>query len=228
MPGRRGGAADPLLRALLVLALVLGGATLALGSGLVPAGRSALPPAGRAAAPPEVTAEPGRGGPTHDVQVTRPAPRPPGAGARLDGGLPLPTAAPVSSAPEEAVVTLTNRQRLAAGCPRLRWDDTLARAANVHARDLVVRNYFEHVSPDGRSPLDRARALGFEGGVGENLAVGYASAPDVVTGWMESPGHRANILDCRFSLIGVAYLDAVIPDRNARGVWVQEFGTLAS
>lgn len=126
------------------------------------------------------------------------------------------------------MVALTNAQRLAAGCSRLVWDDRLALAAQRHAGDMARRNYFEHVSPRGQSPMDRAREAGFPGDVGENLAAGYATAQDVVHAWMGSPGHRANIVQCRFTLIGVSYLDQVIPSKTARGVWVQEFGTGAA
>jgi uncharacterized protein YkwD len=133
-------------------------------------------------------------------------------------------AAAVPTAPD-AVIALTNEERLRAGCGRLKPDGELARAGLLHASDMVRRGYFDHVSPEGITPLDRARAQGFAGGVGENLAAGYQTAADVVEGWMQSPHHRANILNCDFSRIGVAYLDATIPGQQASGVWVQEFGT---
>lgn len=123
------------------------------------------------------------------------------------------------------MVAFTNAERLAAGCPQLVWDDRLALAAQRHAWDMARRDYFEHVSPDGLGPVDRARGAGFPGGVGENLAVGYTTAKEAVHGWMTSPDHRANIEECRFVLIGVSYLDREISSKASRGVWVQELGT---
>jgi uncharacterized protein YkwD len=150
-----------------------------------------------------------------------------GATAPIEAGTSEAGAATVS-ARERLVVALTNAERLAAGCPRLVWDDRLALAAERHARDMVRWDYFEHVSPRGLGPVDRVREAGFFGGVGENLAVGYVTAPDAVHGWMQSPGHRANIVECRFTAIGVSYLDQVIWSKAARGVWVQEFGAGAA
>lgn len=220
----------PLGRSLLALALLVAGSVLAAVAADFSAGRSLLPagrqPAAAASVSP-VEAGParpleqpleggnGRTGAAGDGQTPEPAP----AGMAAIGGEAVP------SPEEEAVVTLTNQQRLAAGCPPVTWQPTLARAALVHAQDMVRRDYFEHVSPSGQSPADRAELLGFTGGVGENLALGYETADDAVTGWMESPGHRANILDCRFGLIGVSYVDATIESKGSRGVWVQEFGT---
>jgi uncharacterized protein YkwD len=142
----------------------------------------------------------------------------------VGAGAPRAVAASVPTAPD-AVIALTNDERLKAGCGRLKPDGELARAGLLHASDMVRRGYFDHISPEGITPLDRARAQGFAGGVGENLAAGYPTAADVVEGWMQSPHHRANILNCDFSRIGVAHLDAMIPGQQASGVWVQEFGS---
>jgi uncharacterized protein YkwD len=224
MSGRRRAGGDVFVRSLLVLSLASGGIAALAVADHARSGHVVVAP-GRVAAGPEITADPGADAPSPEESASpidaQPAPAPsPAMGlAGAQAG------AATASYQEDAVVALTNQQRLAAGCPRLRWDATLARAAERHARDMIGRDYFEHVSPSGLSPLDRARALGFEGGVGENLAVGYPTAGEVVAGWMNSPGHRANILNCRFSLIGVSYLDGTIPSKNARGVWAQEFGT---
>lgn len=189
---------------------------------------TAATPARTAVSVPEVAAEVGgnpaqprryegpSAAPDESATINAPSPSPPsGAGALI---------VPEGGDAERAVVQLTNTQRRDAGCPPVTWDGKLARAATSQAWDMIRRDYFEHVSPDGSRPIDRAKAAGFIGGVGENLAVGYATPPDVVVAWMESPGHRANILNCQFTRIGVSYVNGVITSKNARGVWVQEFG----
>jgi uncharacterized protein YkwD len=119
--------------------------------------------------------------------------------------------------PELDVVARTNAERLRAGCGPLRVDGRLAAAARAHSADMVNRSYFEHDSPDGGTPADRASAAGYANYGGENIAYGQRSAAEVVADWMGSPGHRRNILDCEFTTIGVGL--------DPRGMyWTQEFG----
>jgi uncharacterized protein YkwD len=110
----------------------------------------------------------------------------------------------------EATVCLLNRERAQRGLPALRENGLLAAAALEHSRDMVQRRYFEHTSPDGRSVGDRLRAIGYSRGVsasaGENIAYGFGadSTPAaIVQIWMESPGHRADILRPAFTEIGI-------------------------
>ena len=71
---------------------------------------------------------------------------------------------------------------------------------------MAAQGYFSHTGLDGSSPGDRARAAGFSGGgIGENIAAGYGSPEAVMAGWMNSSGHRANILNCGYRLLGVGY-----------------------
>ncbi|MBD8078738.1 CAP domain-containing protein [Cellulosimicrobium arenosum] len=114
-----------------------------------------------------------------------------------------------------AVVELTNAERAAAGCGPLAVDERLTAAARLHSEDMVERDYFDHTSLDGRSPWDRAKAQGYADPSGENIAAGQRTAEEVVRAWMDSPGHRANILHCGFQDLGVGYQD---------GVWTQLFG----
>ena len=105
-------------------------------------------------------------------------------------------------------------------------DPRLAKAAHEHAKDMVERHYFSHVSPEGLDPSERARAAGFPAGAGENIAIGYPSASAVMDGWLGSRGHRANILDCDYTVIGVGFDPGTVLTGYAAGSWVQMFGTL--
>lgn len=102
------------------------------------------------------------------------------------------------------VVALTNAERTAAGLRPLSGDPRLTAAAQAHSDDMVARGFYSHTSPDGRQPWDRAAAAGCaHRGIGENIACGQRSAAEVVRGWMDSPGHRANILKPDFTHIGI-------------------------
>jgi uncharacterized protein YkwD len=140
---------------------------------------------------------------------------------------PTPTTKPPapSGSKEAQVLQLTNSERAKAGCGPLRTNSALTRAANAHATDMVVHHYFDHNSQDGRSPFDRMKAAGFTGGsMAENIAVGYNSAAAVVDGWMHSEGHRRNILDCGYTLIGIGYDSGQVKPDWGNGSWVQDFG----
>ncbi len=77
-------------------------------------------------------------------------------------------------------------------------------AAQRHCEDMAARGYFDHFTPEGRSPFDRMREAGFQGSaMGENLAFGHHTAEGVVRAWMGSIGHRANILSPSYTVIGV-------------------------
>ena len=107
-----------------------------------------------------------------------------------------------------------------AGCGALVIDGALTAAADAHAQDMKSQGYFAHESLDGRSPFDRMRAAGYSyNTAGENIARGQADAAAVMSGWMNSPGHRANILNCAFSDLGVGYEEG-----SGGPWWVQNFG----
>ncbi|MEV7342011.1 CAP domain-containing protein [Streptomyces sp. NPDC093544] len=102
------------------------------------------------------------------------------------------------------VVALTNAERAAAGLRPLSVDPLLTNAAQAHSDDMVARAFYSHVSPDGTQPWDRAAAAGStRRTIGENIACGQRSPAEVVLGWMNSPGHRANILKPAFTHIGI-------------------------
>ncbi|WP_371407258.1 CAP domain-containing protein [Kribbella sp. NBC_00662] len=139
---------------------------------------------------------------------------------------PKPTATTKPSGGSAAqVLALTNQERAKAGCGPLRTNSALTKAAQAHASDMVDEHYFAHDSLDGRSPFDRMKAAGFKGGaMAENIAVGYSSPSAVVTGWMNSPGHRANILNCSYTMIGIGYDSGQVKPDWGNGSWVQDFG----
>ena len=117
-----------------------------------------------------------------------------------------------SPAPEPAALTVagilaeTNRHRAEAGLPALTLNESLSQAAESKVTDMFAGQYFEHVSPSGQGPEDLVETVGYEYlRVGENLALGsYASDAELVEAWMDSPGHRENILKPGFSEIGLA------------------------
>lgn len=133
-----------------------------------------------------------------------------------------PAAAPASAATvANQVLTLVNRERSKAGCRPLVLDSRLQGAAKLHSQDMASRNYFSHTSRNGRTFVQRIRAKNYNGlRLGENIAAGQPNTTSVVSAWMKSPGHRANILNCRYASMGVNY---------ARGghygiYWTQDFG----
>ena len=118
---------------------------------------------------------------------------------------PTPTPPP-SGGPAAEVVTLTNARRAAAGCAPVTAQGQLTLAAQLHADDMARYDYFSHTGRDGSLPWDRARAMGYTGRtMGENIARGYQTPQAVVEGWINSPGHRANIENCAYRHIGVGY-----------------------
>ncbi|MFF8395125.1 CAP domain-containing protein [Streptomyces sp. NPDC016172] len=120
-----------------------------------------------------------------------------------------------------AVIDLTNRERGRAGLPPLSADPLLTTAAQAHSADMVARAFYAHTAPDGSQPWDRAAAAGStRRSIGENIACGQRSPADVVEGWMNSPGHRANILKPGFTHIGIGFAGG----GRAGMYWTQLFG----
>ncbi|WP_369142633.1 CAP domain-containing protein [Streptomyces sp. R44] len=118
------------------------------------------------------------------------------------------------------VVELANAEREKAGCDPLRSEGHLRAAAQGHADDMAARDYYEHHSPEGRDAGDRITGAGYAWSTwGENIHRGPKTPARAMADWMDSPGHRANILNCSFKDIGVGVTLA------ANGPWwVQDFG----
>ena len=112
------------------------------------------------------------------------------------------------------LVDAMNRRRAMYGLPPLRLNAALSLAARDRVADMFDQRYFAHVAPDGTQPFVWVTRRGYPYRmVGENLAVGYPTADRVVGGWMQSPGHRENILKRGFDEIGIA----VSPGAPVRG-----------
>ncbi|MEU6313716.1 CAP domain-containing protein [Streptomyces sp. NPDC047014] len=123
------------------------------------------------------------------------------------------------SAEEEAVVTLVNQARAQAGCGPVRANPPLASLAGAFSKDMATRGFFAHEDPDGNTPWDRAAKAGLSGLGAENIARGQGDADAVMRAWMDSPGHKANILNCDFRTLGVGLYSA-----DGGPWWTQDFG----
>ena len=132
-----------------------------------------------------------------------------------------PQQAPTQTANQQAasftkqVADLVNQERAKAGLAPLQMDASLNQVAMAKASDMAQNNYFSHTSPTYGSPFDMMKQFGVSyRTAGENIAMGQRSPQEVMTQWMNSEGHRKNILNGSFTKIGVGYVN---------GYWVQEF-----
>lgn len=133
------------------------------------------------------------------------------------------TAEGAPSSMELEVVDLVNLEREIENLQPLVWDDALGAAAMGHSTDMAQKNYFSHTSLDGRLFYQRITAAGYPYNTcGENIAAGYSTPQAVMNGWMNSSGHRANILNSSFCDIGVGYASASASDYGH--YWTQDFG----
>jgi uncharacterized protein YkwD len=128
-------------------------------------------------------------------------------------------AVPADPTAETAVLALVNEARVDAGCGALTADPGLAAVARAHSADMRDRDYFSHTSPEGLSPFDRAEQAGIDYSRAENIAFGQADATAVMEAWLKSPGHRANILDCELTKLGVG-----VAEGPGGPWWTQLFG----
>lgn len=154
-------------------------------------------------------------------------PSQPGAVAPAPSGATPSGATPSGSAPSgsstldrnrASILDQANRARSQAGCGPLRYNTTLERSAQPYAEDMSKYRYMSHVSRTGESFDARIWGTGYDGKrIGENLGEGFSSPTSVFTAWMNSPSHRANILNCKFTQLGVGFA-------AAGGYWVQHFG----
>ena len=115
---------------------------------------------------------------------------------------------------------LVNVQRTSHGCPALTVNSKLTSAARTHSAWMAQSGRFSHTGRSGSSFVARSKAAGYATPSAENIAYGYRSAAQVVTGWMNSPGHRTNILNCQSKTVG---LGAVF-SANGTPYYTQDFG----
>lgn len=120
---------------------------------------------------------------------------------------------------EQRVVELTNAERTKQGLPALKIDTELSKVARIKSEDMQKNNYFDHNSPTYGSPFDMMKKFGISyTSAGENIAQGQRTPEEVVQAWMNSAGHRANILNNGFTHIGVGYVES-------GNYWTQQFIT---
>ncbi|MFD9031326.1 sigma-70 family RNA polymerase sigma factor [Streptomyces sp. NPDC059567] len=165
--------------------------------------KSASPSASRTATP-----RPTKPAPT---RTSSPAPKPKSTGTTGGSGSDSTTAG--------QVVSLVNSERAKAGCGPLTENSLLTEAAQGHSVDMAARNFFDHTNPDGDGPGERVTATGYRWSTyGENIAMGQRTPAQVMESWMNSPGHRANILNCSFKEIGIGI------HSDGGPYWTQVFG----
>lgn len=159
--------------------------------------------------------------------------------ALAEQACPAANATPASATKGEilrSTLCALNRERAHSGLPRLKLNEQLSRAARRHARDMAKRNYFSHDTLGGGTFVDRIRAEGYLKGVhswvvGENLAWGsrgYSRPRVIMKLWMNSPGHRANILNASFREIGIglAYDAPVAHGGKPACIYATDFGAV--
>jgi uncharacterized protein YkwD len=192
------------------------------GGGAPGAGASATP---SAPAPPSRTAPPSAApSPPASAKSAKPTStsKKPQAKKTTASKKPAPKVAAGMAGQEAEVIRLTNVERGKAGCGSVKLNTKLRTAMRLHVQELGTHGnlYISHVSDDGRSFVDRAKAQGYDAPGGENVARGQRDAADVMNSWMNSEGHRANILNCSFKAIGVGAVKGV----DGTIVWGQIFG----
>lgn len=120
-----------------------------------------------------------------------------------------------SSSYANEILSLVNQERAKAGLQPLTLDSKLSTVATDKAKDMANNHYFDHTSPTYGSPFDMMKQYGIQFmAAGENIAMGQQSPQEVMTQWMNSQGHRENILNTNFTKIGIGFYN---------GYWVQEF-----
>jgi uncharacterized protein YkwD len=120
---------------------------------------------------------------------------------------------------QAAVLALVNQERAKVGCSPVTASAPLTSLAQNFSDDMAARGFFDHTDPDGRTPWDRASKAGVKGLGGENIARGQADAQAVMDSWMNSKGHRANILNCDYKTLGVG-----VHFGSGGPWWTQDFG----
>ncbi|MFJ8039352.1 sigma-70 family RNA polymerase sigma factor [Kitasatospora sp. NPDC096147] len=188
------------------------------------------------------SAAPTSASPTPSASTASPKPSPsPSSAPPSPSPTPTPSAAPTPSATpspspsrtatttaptrattaEQQVLDLVNSERAKNNCGPLKANAKLQAAAQGHSDDMAARNFFDHTNPDGKGPQPRIEATGYQWSTwGENIAKGQKDAAAVMNSWMNSPGHRANILNCAFTELGVG-----IHTGSGGPWWTQNFGT---
>lgn len=139
---------------------------------------------------------------------------------------------PVAAGPADSVLSAINAARAEAGCGPLQLNGKLTAAAKAHAQAMAEQNFFGHSGKDGSRFSNRIKRQGYSySSAAENIAAGQTSVGQVVSSWLNSAGHRRNILNCRMTETGIAVVYQA-DDKPIRGnpaplryYWVQVFAT---
>ncbi|CAM5741208.1 hypothetical protein SALBM311S_12029 [Streptomyces alboniger] len=154
---------------------------------------------------------------------TTPTEKPEAPASRAATKAPEQTSAPVTvSAETQAaaqVLRLVNQERAKVGCSALSANSALSELADDFSDAMAKEGFFDHTDPSGATPWDRAAKAGISDLGGENIARGQANAAAVMKAWMNSPGHKANILNCDFKTLGVG-----VHFGSGGPWWTQDFG----
>jgi uncharacterized protein YkwD len=208
-----GTAAEPPGAAVAALASGAGGGIPGAGSAIPPSAVPSSAPAAAKAKPAPSKSASAKPKPKATTSTATPTRKPTTSAPKVAAGL---------TGQENEVIRLVNLERDKGGCGSVELDTRLRTAIRLHVQELGEHDglYISHLSDDGRTFVDRAKAQGYDDPGGENVARGQRDAADVMNSWMSSDGHRANILDCSFKAIGVGAVKGV----GGTIVWGQLFG----
>ncbi|MET7418496.1 CAP domain-containing protein [Dactylosporangium sp. NPDC005555] len=224
-----------------VAALLVVGAT-AFGGAVLLGNRSDTGDAARTSVAGDATGDPANAGdmsggdpsgaaPSGGVEgaTASPAPTTPASSAAPTKAATTPPAKPKTTAPaaggnasyEAQVLAIVNTERAKAGCKPLAYNAKLTTAARKHSQDMATNDYFSHDSQDGTGFATRITNAGYKwSGAAENIAKGQRTPADVMNAWMNSSGHRANILNCGLKDLGVG-----LAYQGKTPIWTQDFGS---
>ncbi|MEV8097563.1 sigma-70 family RNA polymerase sigma factor [Kitasatospora sp. NPDC085879] len=175
------------------------------------------PPSPSASPTPSPSASPTPTPSASPTPTRTPSPKPTPTATRSKSPAPDPSTLSI----KQQVVQLVNEERSKVGCTPVKSDDKLELAAQRHSDDMAARNFFDHTNPDGQGPQPRIDAAGYKwSSWGENIARGQRDAAAVMKSWMDSPGHKANILNCGFTDLGVG-----VHLGDGGPWWTQDFGS---
>jgi uncharacterized protein YkwD len=109
--------------------------------------------------------------------------------------------------PEEELRLLIDAERVSRGLAPLAFDALLAQVAEAHSQDMINRDFFDHINPDGLDPGERLANAGYgAGNWGETIGAGYTTPESMLNGWLNSSGHRNILLSPSFTQIGLGYV----------------------
>ncbi|MER7775597.1 CAP domain-containing protein [Streptomyces sp. NPDC096191] len=179
--------------------------------------QSTATPKASAAKPSDAGSKPSTGSSKPTADASEPATAKPTPSAPASPSTP-PATTPASGDVAK-VVELVNAERSKAGCSPVTVNAALTKAAQAHSEDMAATGTMSHSGSNGSSPDDRITNAGYNWSTyGENVAYGYETPEKVMSGWMSSPGHKENILNCDFKEIGVGLA-------QPGSYWTQDFGT---